>query len=317
MLDTGMILARWLLLFAVLVSVPARAADVAYPLGSRVGLAPPQGMVASREFSGFEDRSRRAALVVVTLPGIAFAELEASASAEPLRKQGVTFESREPFDHPLGKAVLVVGRQEIENQPVRKWIFILSASEVTALVTAQIPDAAREVYSDEIIRTALASVAVRASVPTDEQLGLLPFKVRELAGFNVGGIIAGRAVMLTDGTSDKPSNGVDTHILVAIGAGGPAQASDRERFARELFASVPNLREVRVTSSEPLRIGGQQGHQIMARGRDGASGTEITVVQWLRFSGGAYLHLIGVAKTDGWLEAYGRFRQVRDGIDVR
>jgi hypothetical protein len=41
------------------------------------------------------------------------------------------------------------------------------------------------------------------------------------------------------------------------------------------------------------------------------------VVQWLRFGGGAYLHLIGVSRTDAWTPAYTRFRQVRDGIESR
>ena len=84
-----------------------------------------------------------------------------------------------------------------------------------------------------------------------------------------------------------------------------------------MFEGVPNLKDVRISSSEPLRIGGQQGHQIMARGRDGATGDEVTIVQWLRFGGSAYLHLVGVARSDGWTQAYARFRQVRDGIELR
>jgi hypothetical protein len=66
-----------------------------------------------------------------------------------------------------------------------------------------------------------------------------------------------------------------------------------------------------------LRLGGQQAHQIMALGKDHASGTDITIVQWVVFGGGAYLHLIGVAPTASWLAAYPRFRQVRDGIELR
>ena len=40
-------------------------------------------------------------------------------------------------------------------------------------------------------------------------------------------------------------------------------------------------------------------------------------MQWLRFGGSAYLHLVGVARSDGWTQAYARFRQVRDGIELR
>jgi hypothetical protein len=104
--------------------------------------------------------------------------------------------------------------------------------------------------------------------------------------------------------------------LVAVGAGGPAQSTDREAFARDVFATTPNLKEVRITTSESLRMSGQHGHQIIADAKD-ASGTALTVVQWLRFGGGGYLQLIGVARADDWRESYPRFRQVRDGIEPR
>ena len=167
------------------------------------------------------------------------------------------------------------------------------------------------------MRAALASVAIRATIPVEEQLSLLPFGVRELAGFRVGGILPGRAIMLTDGKPDDDKQSVDTHIVAALAPGRPANPSERDNFARDVFATIPNLKDVRITSAEPLRLGGYQAHQIMALGKDHASGTDITIVQWVFFGGSAYLHLIGVAPTKTWLAAYGRFRQVRDGIELR
>ena len=311
-----MTFARWFLLFA-LFAVPVQAADVVYPAGSRVGLTPPPGMTISQSFAGFEDRDKRVALVVVALPAAAYPEIDKSTTPESLQKQGVTLEAREDITHPLGKAFLILGNQQIEGQRIRKWILLVSAGELTALITAQVPESAQSAYPDAAIRAALVTAAVRPTVPVEEQLGLLPFRVSELAGFKVGGVIAGRAVMLTDGKSDPSAKGIDTHILVAIAVGAPAQAADRGRFALEMFEGVPNLKDVRINSSESLRIGGAQGHQIMARGRDGATGDEVTIVQWLRFGGSAYLHLVGVARSEGWTQAYARFRQVRDGIELR
>jgi hypothetical protein len=168
------------------------------------------------------------------------------------------------------------------------------------------------------VRATLSSLAIRAAVPVEEQLGLLPFKVGELAGFHVGGVIPGRALMLSDAATGAQAAGasLEPHILVAVGAGGPAQSTDREAFARDVFATTPNLKEVRITTSESLRMSGQHGHQIIADAKD-ASGTALTVVQWLRFGGGGYLQLIGVARADDWRESYPRFRQVRDGIEPR
>ena len=66
-----------------------------------------------------------------------------------------------------------------------------------------------------------------------------------------------------------------------------------------------------------LRILGQPGHQIIADGKDAAGGASLTLVQWLRFGSGAYMQMIGIARADGWKEAYPRFRSVRDGVDTR
>jgi hypothetical protein len=43
----------------------------------------------------------------------------------------------------------------------------------------------------------------------------------------------------------------------------------------------------------------------------------LTVGKWLRFGGGAYLQMVGVARADAWKDAYSRFRSVRDGIEPR
>ena len=309
---------RLLLLLITFAFTPqAWTADVVFPPGSRVGIAPPPGMMPSQNFFGFEDRANSVAIMIVTLPPEAYAELERTSDPETLEKQGVTFEKREELSLPIGKAFLVTGRQDIEQIKLRKWIVVASTPELTALVTMQIPDDASVAYPDDAVRTTLASIAVRGSVPVEEQLGLLPFKVGELAGFRVGGLLAGRAIMLTDAAPQSTGPATDPHMVVAIAPGGPSQAADREAFARDVFGTIPNLKDVRITSAEPLRIGGQQGHQIMAQGKDAASGTDVAIVQWLRFGGGAYMHLIGVAPRDGWTHAYARFRQVRDGIEQR
>jgi hypothetical protein len=315
-----MTLFRWFLLFATLglAASALRADDVTYPPGSRIGLVPPSGMVTSRSFFGFEDPENNVAIIMVALPAQAYADLDKSVTADALKRQGLALESREPLTLSTGKAFLMVGRQEIERVKIRKWILVASSPALTALVTVQVPDRTKARYPDAAVRTALSSLAIRGTVPVDEQLGLLPFKVGELAGFRVGGVIPGRALMLSDAASEAQAGGtsVEPHIVVAIGPGGPAQSTDRDAFAREVFATTPNLKEVRITTSESLRMSGQHGHQIIADAKD-PSGAALIVVQWLRFGGGGYLQLVGVARADDWRESYPRFRQVRDGIEPR
>lgn len=313
---------RWLLVLFMLAlgAPPATAAELNYPPGSRIGLAPPPGLVPSKTFFGYEDPSNSVAMMLVALPPQAYADLDASVTAETLKRQGVTMESREALPLPSGKAFLVVGRQEVDNVKIRKWILVASSPTLTGFVTVQMPETATALYPDAAIRASLATLAFRAAVPVDEQLGLLPFKVGELSGFRIAGVIPGRAVMLSDapaGAPGSPDSTNEPHIFAAIAPGGPAQSADRDTFAREVFATLPNIREIRVTTSEPLRMAGQQGHQIIADAKDASGTSPLTVVQWLRFGGGGYMQIVGIARADAWKDAYPRFRSVRDGIEGR
>ena len=121
---------RWLLVLFMLAlgTLPARAAELSYPPGSRIGLAPPAGLVPSKTFFGYEDLSKSVAIMMVALPPQAYADLDASVTADALKRQGVTMESREALPLPSGKAFLVVGRQEVDNIKVRKWILVASDS---------------------------------------------------------------------------------------------------------------------------------------------------------------------------------------------
>jgi hypothetical protein len=311
-----MTILRSLLVLLALLSA-AQATEVVYPAGSRVGLAPPPGLNKSNNFLGFEDAEHNVAMIIAAVPREALWDLQRSTSAEELKKRGLTFEKREDQKLADGDAFLVIAHQEVEKMKLRKWIFAVLAQDLIALVTVQIPDDAAKLYPDSAIEASLSSVAIRATVPAEEQLGLLPFRVGELAQFRIGGVIPGRAIMLTDSPSNELGPDVDAHIVVAVAPGGPAQASNRDAFARDLFSTIPNIKDVHVNSAEPLRIGGQAGHQVMAVGKDVRTGSDVNIVQWLRFGGGGYLHMIAVARSSAWIPAYARFRQVRDSIDLQ
>jgi hypothetical protein len=309
---------RWMLVFLLApalsgLALPAHADDVVYPPGSRIGLVPPPQLHASASFPGFEDRDKNVALLLGALPPEAFAEFEKSDSAEGLKKLGATLEKRELLTLPGGKAVLVIGRQDNQHT----WMLVAAMPDLTAMVTLRIPDAAKDVYTDGVVRTLLTSVAVRPEVPIQEQLGLLPFRLGEMAGFKVAGVLPGRGVLLSDVPAAAGSGTIEPHIIVAMMQGAAVEPGDRDDVARQIFRGIPNLKDVHITGSESIRIAGQQGHEIMATAKDPATGAELSLVQWLRFGSGAYLHVVGLAPTPVWVQAYARFRSVRDGLEGR
>ena len=188
--------------FAIVVwAVPAFAADPIFPVGSRIGLVPPPGMVPSSTFEGFADTGKNAAILLATFPAEAYDQLDKTMVPELLKKQGIDIAKREPFKLTLGKAFLLSGEQATHDARYRKWLLIAAVSDLTALVTVQVP-ANDTTYPDKAVRDALATLTVRATVPDAERLSLLPFKVGNLAGFRIENVLPGRALMLVDAPSE-------------------------------------------------------------------------------------------------------------------
>jgi hypothetical protein len=294
----------------------ALAGDAVYPTGSRIGLTPPAGFLITERFRGFEDRTNNAAILILEMPARAFQEIDKAMSAAALKKQGVILEKREPVSLATGKGVLVVGRQQTDGTKLRKWILVVSAGELTALVTALLPDAAKSIYSDDSIRSALTSIVVRADVPIEEQLSLLPFKLDDLAGLRAFRVEP-NTVFLTDGPKDTIETDEQSLLVVSAAVGGPTETQQRDNFARNLFAGIPGFKDVRVQGTDIIRLAGQQTHQILADAKDAKTDTDVRLVQWLRFGNGAFVRVLGIARTEAWAQAFPRFRSVRDGVGAR
>src|SRR6185312_12387435 len=152
---------------------------------------------------------------------------------------------------------------------------------------------------------------------TEEQLRLVPFQVRDLAGLRVVRVLPGVAIQLTDGPKDTFDAVEQPHLIMSISPGGPGDPRDRDSFARLAFDGLPPLQDLRMSGGEAMRIGGQPGYETRAVGKDPNTGTEIELVQWLRFGNGAYLRILAFAPKDKWLESFQRFRSVRDSVEPR
>jgi hypothetical protein len=301
-------------------ALPAWAADPTFPIGSRLGLVPPSGMMPSRTFEGFEDPDKNASIFLTTLPMGAFAQLDKSMVPEAMKQQGINVDKREPMDLPAGKGFLLSGKQTSDKGPLRKWLLVAAADNLTALVSVQVPEQ-ETAYSDQTVRAALETLTVRPQVPEAEQLSLMPFKIGDLAGFHVDEALPGRAIMLSDapaGHSDEDASNPPNNVRMFIAAqsGGPEEPGDRENFARVAFDQIVGIKEVHVQDAEPLRISNQPGYQTLAKAKDVQTGSDIMVVQWLRFGTGGFIRMIGMARADGWADSLNRLRTVRDSIDT-
>jgi len=301
---------------AFLATTPAWS-QVVFPPGSKVGLSPPPGFSPSDNFRGFEEKLSGAVILTLELPPQAYGDIEKAMAAPALKKQGIIVEKREALALKSGKAVLFIGRQEADSKILRKWTLLSSTPAITVFVTVLVPESAKTTYPDAAIRAALGTVEVRDSVPIDEQMALLPFRVDELAGLRALRVVAPNTLVLTGGPKDTLDPREQTLLVISAAPGGPEETPQRDNFARNLFSGYAGLKDIHILGTDLIRLAGQQTHQLMAEAKDAKTDTDIKLVQWLRFGNGAYLRFLGIARADDWSDAFPRFRAVRDGVGPR
>jgi hypothetical protein len=141
-------------------SVPA---ETAFPPGLRIGLDAPQDMKVSTRFPGFEDSERNAVIAILDLPASAYRDLENSAFG--LTPQNLDQLKRESFPFESGIGFLISGTTQQNGVIVHRWSLLAlavgSVQNLTVLINVEVPEAAVSLYSDAVIRKALASVTFR------------------------------------------------------------------------------------------------------------------------------------------------------------
>ena len=301
-------------LFVFTATYPAQAADPVFPPGARVGMVPLVGLVRAKTFIGFETEDQDVKVVVADLPPDAYNEVVNAFKANPGGVGGVKSESLETG---AGLGYYTVETAKAGTTNVRRYSMILPGMGFSGYVAVQVPESAWKIYSDDAVRQMFASAVVRKEVPADEQLGLLPFKVSDLAQFkNVRTLAPGAAIIVADGDE---ATGFETSPFMIVGIIGQTAATpeDRGRFAAQIVSSIPGVRDGRITMSEPVRIDGQPGFETRIDAVSGKDNTPVTIVQWLRFGGQSSLRIIGSSPRDQWAKAFPRFRALRDGIQPR
>jgi hypothetical protein len=293
----------------------ASANDLVYPPGSRIGLVPLDGITPLKDGAGFENPDNNLTVTFREMPLSAFDSIEAALKER--KALPTAMENPEAFTTAAGKAYLSRAGGPNSGPKNNRIAIIVSDGKIAGYVAVDVPEAATKTYSDQAIRQMLASTMLRSEVPAEEQLALLPYKVSELSGFkNVRTLVPGQAVMLLDGDEEGALSGAP-YVLITFAPIPTDQPDGRERIARQLAETIPGIRDGRITNSEPMRIGGTAGYETRVDATSIRDNKPVTVVQWLRFSGGGALRIIAASTREQWPRMFSRFRAVRDGIDRR
>jgi hypothetical protein len=296
----------------------AFAADPVFPPGARVGMTPLVGLNRARAFIGFETEDQGVKVLIADLPVDAYGEVANAFKTNPGGTGGIKPESIETA---AGLAYYTVesGKENAKDGAanVRRYSMILPGPTFSGYVAVQVPENASKIYTDDAVRQMFASAVVRAEVPIEEQLGLMPFKMSELSNFkNIRTLAPGAALILSD-SDEKTGFEVAPFMIIGLIGSTAASPDDRGRFAQQIAATIPGVRDGRITMSEPVRIDGQPGYETRIDATSGKDNTPVTIVQWVRFGAQSSMRIIGSSPRSDWTKAFPRFRAVRDGIHPR
>jgi hypothetical protein len=294
-------------------AAPAPAADAVFPPASHIGLVAPATMKPSQSFRGFEDRDASASILILEIPAQAFEGVEKQLSPEAIKKDGLIEEKRETVTLNGAKGLLLAGTQETDNKKYRKWLLLASWPEGASLIAFQVPDENKSKYPEASVRAALLSATLRPVVPVDEQLRLVPIRFDDLSGMRPFRVLGNSSVFLTEGASDPKEPAEQPLLIVSVGPGGPEQASDRANFSRQLFFNLSEFKDLRIVGTDVLRLDNLQTYEIQAEAKDPKSDAPMKLVQWIRFGNGGFIRFVGMARAEGWADAFPKFRAVRDG----
>src|SRR5262249_13200528 len=137
-----------------LLGAPAQAADAIFPKGSRIAMAPAPGLQPAKTFPGFEDSANKVVVLLAELPAQAYEATLKGIQAPVGSGSGISNIKREILLTASGAAHLISADQENAGQKVRKWLMVTwkSGTEFTSLVTAIVPEGAKNSYSDAAMR---------------------------------------------------------------------------------------------------------------------------------------------------------------------
>ncbi|MFC4171200.1 hypothetical protein ACFOYU_03865 [Microvirga sp. GCM10011540] len=293
----------------------ALAAEPVFPPASRVGIVPPQDMVLSKRFTGFENEERAAAITLVEMPAGAYEQLAAGMTKDALRRQGLDVTARETLKVGDATGILVAGAM---TGPVkgRKWVLALKGKDLTALLIAQV-EGGKDGYSEEQMRDALTSVSLRGPIPLEEQVSALPFRIADKAGFRPVRVMSGNAALFTEGPKDTIEAVEQPIAILAVSLQPPPRAGEpREQFARAALYSNEVLKDIVLERADSFRLKGQDWHEIVARAKDRASGEPVVVMQTIRFDSDRYVRMVGVVRDEKREQVMPRFRTLIDSIDM-
>lgn len=265
---------------------------------SRVALDLGEAFSPSDRFSGFVDEKSGASFVVVEMPASAYEEVKQIADrADALAAQGLKDPAKADLPGRKGEYVYFTGKQTSLNTEFTKFVLILRENGVTAMVTANVPEAAltAATFTKAQIEETLAKAAVKDEMAKGAELFRLSYLGPFKESFGLMGTTKGYS---TSGNPPAPgeNRALKEPTLIVAPSTDSRLAVDPKVAAQRSFQSFGGMKDSRIESEKDVTIANMKGYQIVGEAVDAASGAKIGIYLLLLASDpGGYYAIVGTS----------------------
>ena len=251
-------------------------------LGTRVSLRRPPGFVRTRVHAGLSSVSGDVAIVVSELMQ-PIDDLQLEHSKEELGRYGILLLGREETEIDGHKGFIAYALQRAEGREIAHWIVGFGTEKQSVLVHAQAPKSKAKKMSDMLHQT-LVTARWDLERPYDPFAGL-PFR---LAGKHplklarrVLDLLTYTRTGLLDGAPGAP-------VLVISHTAKSIPEQRRNELCRNSLETATGVAEVRIRSSEVLKIDGLEGCEVLGFADDDSGGGRLALYQAVLFDRKGY-----------------------------
>jgi hypothetical protein len=262
-------------------------------VGSYAVMDLPDGFEESRQFTGAISPSSHATILVTELPAGSFKAVAAKllSNAKALAEKNIQLDTLKEIRQGQYPALLGRGRQQIDEQPVEKWLLLIEAPQTAMFVTAELPTLLATPDRIAAIDAALASIRV-ADIRSDPR-GALPFILGETERFHFDRALSANTALLTEPTY---TGEVSLQPIFVVTASKAADCNDGKddmhAFANRALAGVHRVKDMTITNTYDGPIGKDTG--IISEATGTMADKEVFVMQTFRVRACTYLRTIGI-----------------------
>jgi hypothetical protein len=301
------------LLLVSFVLVGSAEARIVQAPNSRIAMDLPDGYESAGQFSGFINKLNGVSIIIVEMPGEAYAQVSSAFTPEALATRGVVGVKAGKLAR-TDQHVYVTGEQDAPQGRYSKFIIAFHEGDVTALITVNAPKSNLDdgqIKSAEI-ETALAGARVAVAAAPAKEL----FKLGYLGPFKEAASVMGTSrIYSLDGKMEPSKANASRPVVIIAPSLDKRPIAALEEFSERAFKDIAKAEDVAIAERRKLTVAGIEASEIVGSARDKDTGAEKVIYQVvLPGKDGGYTRFVGQSLREDSARLVPEFRKMAESL---